>query len=358
MSPSSAPTSSRQVPRHLLWHPFLRVMAPGRYPAGGRYRPVMSHQPRTGISGLCGRSAGLSRATGGRHRWEVEADRTSVARMEHPDAFDTSASRPTSTSSPSNPAGLDLRLLAQDQHTRIPQTVAAPVKLAAFHRRALEGKTINTSVTLNKQGDGWWLDALVRRGGSHPERAVCPSGRRGCGHRQLRHDERRPTLWHVSWQAPRTSPACPGEAAASRPNCASAWRRKASRAPGGASPGMCARRSTARSTSALPSAREAQLAYEQLSVAKHEVQGARHECVSCTPPTWRISLSRSPGLAAKSGRAGNESQERLHLAGVQRVSLSRSRQPTQPANVLLHGLWLQRTCRSQRIDQHRTPPGS
>jgi putative transposase-like DNA-binding protein len=32
-----------------------------------------------------------------------------------------------------------------------------PVKLAAYHRRALEGKTINTSVTLNKRGDGWWL---------------------------------------------------------------------------------------------------------------------------------------------------------------------------------------------------------
>ena len=32
-----------------------------------------------------------------------------------------------------------------------------PVKLAAYHRRALEGKTINTSVTLNKRDDGWWL---------------------------------------------------------------------------------------------------------------------------------------------------------------------------------------------------------
>src|SRR6266700_6402130 len=32
-----------------------------------------------------------------------------------------------------------------------------PVKLAAFHRRTLVGKTINTSVTLNKRGDGWWL---------------------------------------------------------------------------------------------------------------------------------------------------------------------------------------------------------
>jgi hypothetical protein len=32
-----------------------------------------------------------------------------------------------------------------------------PVKLAAYHRQALAGKTINTSVTLNKRADGWWL---------------------------------------------------------------------------------------------------------------------------------------------------------------------------------------------------------
>jgi hypothetical protein len=32
-----------------------------------------------------------------------------------------------------------------------------PVKLATYHREALADKTINTSVTLNKRGDGWWL---------------------------------------------------------------------------------------------------------------------------------------------------------------------------------------------------------
>src|SRR6266567_1296243 len=32
-----------------------------------------------------------------------------------------------------------------------------PVKLADYHREALAEKTINTSVTLNKRGDGWWL---------------------------------------------------------------------------------------------------------------------------------------------------------------------------------------------------------
>jgi Putative transposase DNA-binding domain len=41
-----------------------------------------------------------------------------------------------------------------------------PVKLAAYHREALAGKTINTSATLNKRGDAWWLtlsyDEVVR----------------------------------------------------------------------------------------------------------------------------------------------------------------------------------------------------
>jgi Putative transposase DNA-binding domain len=41
-----------------------------------------------------------------------------------------------------------------------------PVKLAAYHREALAGKTINTSVTLNKRGSAWWLtisyDEIVR----------------------------------------------------------------------------------------------------------------------------------------------------------------------------------------------------
>ncbi|MFL5592093.1 MAG: RNA-guided endonuclease TnpB family protein [Ktedonobacteraceae bacterium] len=32
-----------------------------------------------------------------------------------------------------------------------------PVKLAGYHRRMLAGKTINTSVTLNKRDTGWWL---------------------------------------------------------------------------------------------------------------------------------------------------------------------------------------------------------
>jgi Putative transposase DNA-binding domain len=32
-----------------------------------------------------------------------------------------------------------------------------PVKLAEYHRKVLKGKTINTSVTLSKRGDGWWL---------------------------------------------------------------------------------------------------------------------------------------------------------------------------------------------------------
>jgi transposase len=36
-------------------------------------------------------------------------------------------------------------------------TIRVPVKLADYHRDALKDKTINTSVTLNKRADGWWL---------------------------------------------------------------------------------------------------------------------------------------------------------------------------------------------------------
>ena len=35
--------------------------------------------------------------------------------------------------------------------------ILVPVKLADYHRQTLKGKTINTSVTLNKRGTGWWL---------------------------------------------------------------------------------------------------------------------------------------------------------------------------------------------------------
>jgi transposase len=35
--------------------------------------------------------------------------------------------------------------------------LVVPVKLADYHRKTLKGKTINTSVQLNKRDDGWWL---------------------------------------------------------------------------------------------------------------------------------------------------------------------------------------------------------
>lgn len=37
------------------------------------------------------------------------------------------------------------------------RTLRLPVKLAAYHREMLVGKTLNTSVTLNKRGGQWWL---------------------------------------------------------------------------------------------------------------------------------------------------------------------------------------------------------
>jgi hypothetical protein len=46
------------------------------------------------------------------------------------------------------------------------KVLLVPVKLADYHREALEGKTINTSVTLSKRENAWWLtlsyDQVVR----------------------------------------------------------------------------------------------------------------------------------------------------------------------------------------------------
>jgi Putative transposase DNA-binding domain len=35
--------------------------------------------------------------------------------------------------------------------------IRVPVKLADYHHKALEGKPLNSSVTLNRRADGWWL---------------------------------------------------------------------------------------------------------------------------------------------------------------------------------------------------------
>ncbi len=49
-----------------------------------------------------------------------------------------------------------------------------PVKLAAYHRKVLSGKTLNTSVTLHRRASGWWLtvsydeEVPVRTDGSAP----------------------------------------------------------------------------------------------------------------------------------------------------------------------------------------------
>ena len=37
------------------------------------------------------------------------------------------------------------------------QPILLPVKLAEYHRQALAGKTLNTSTTLTRKSDGWWL---------------------------------------------------------------------------------------------------------------------------------------------------------------------------------------------------------
>jgi len=56
---------------------------------------------------------------------------------------------------PSEDSTFDYWLQISTLELRKPLLV--PVKLADYHRQALEDKTINSSVQLNKRADGWWL---------------------------------------------------------------------------------------------------------------------------------------------------------------------------------------------------------
>jgi len=51
-----------------------------------------------------------------------------------------------------------LRISTLDKGTPI----RLPIKLAAYHRRMLGGKRINTSVTLTRKSSGWWLTLTVQ----------------------------------------------------------------------------------------------------------------------------------------------------------------------------------------------------
>src|SRR6266516_1704128 len=56
---------------------------------------------------------------------------------------------------PSEDSGFDYWLKISTLAFRKPLLV--PNKLADYHRQALKGKTINTSTSLNKRGESWWL---------------------------------------------------------------------------------------------------------------------------------------------------------------------------------------------------------
>jgi hypothetical protein len=64
------------------------------------------------------------------------------------------------TMEPSEDSTFDywLRISTLDKGTPI----RLPIKLAAYHRRMLDGKRINTSVTLTRKPSGWWLTLTVQ----------------------------------------------------------------------------------------------------------------------------------------------------------------------------------------------------
>ena len=223
-----------------------------------------------------------------------------------------------------------------------------PVKLADYHREALKGKAINSSVTLNKRGDGWWLTlsydqvVAVHTEPSAPVVGVdvgianfvtTSDGRHyGTFHGKLRERQKRDREKRRRKAKLRKCLEKKGvkqlplheqqERAASRPP----------RAPGdqpGGQPVLCRARG-------LPVRLRAPLGGD------HEVQGAGHE---------RLPVRLQPGAHPQTDRlecrqarsCRHQGQERLYLPGVQRVPLRGPGQPAQPANVLLSGLRPQRT---------------
>jgi hypothetical protein len=92
-----------------------------------------------------------------------------------------------------------------------------PVKLADYHRKALTGKTVNTSVTLNMREDGWFLtlsyDEVVPVKTDPSAQAVGIDV--GIANFVTTSDgKRRQALRHVSWETSRTTKARPRETAA------------------------------------------------------------------------------------------------------------------------------------------------
>ena len=232
-----------------------------------------------------------------------------------------------------------------------------PVRLAAYHREALKGKTINTSVTLNKRGDGWWLTLSydqvvpVHTAPSAPVVGVdvgianfvtTSTGKHyGTFHGKLRErqkrdrEKRRRKAKLRKCLEKKGVKKLPSTSSKSGQRLARHVRQEINRAVN-----QC-----------FTEHEDCAVRLRTPLRGHHEVQGACHE---------RLFVRLQPGAHPQANslecrqtrQSSNQGQERLLLAGVQCVSLSRQSQPAQPANVLLCGLWLQHACRSQRGDQH------
>ena len=87
-----------------------------------------------------------------------------------------------------------------------------PVKLAEYHRKVLEGKAINTSVTLNKRDSGWWLTLSYDEVITVQTEPTAPVVGVDVRDRQFLNHQYRQALWHLSRQTARTAEAGPREA--------------------------------------------------------------------------------------------------------------------------------------------------
>jgi len=260
---------------------------------------------------------------------------------------------------PSEDSSFDYWLRISTLHFR--KQLLVPVKLADYHREALKDKTLNSSVTLNKRGESWWLTlSYDQRVQVHTE-PTAPvigvdvgianflttsdgkhygtfGGKLRDRHKRDREKRRRKAKLRACLKKKGVE-KLPSTSSRSGQRLARHVRQEINRAVN-----QC-----------LNEHPLAHLAYEHLSVASMKFKARAMNAylyasnLAHIPKqlTWGVSKR---GMSARQVKSAYSSQEYC-------VSLSRSSQSPRPANVLLCRVWAAGACRSECSNQSGTPMG-
>lgn len=237
--------------------------------------------------------------------------------------------------------------------------ILLPVKLARYHKQALEGRDINSSVVLARQGGRWWLtlssDEQVKV--ETPKDAPVIGVDVGIANFLTTSDGKHYGTFHGKL--------------AKRHKWDRAKRRRKTKLR------ACLKR---KGVKHLPSTRSRKLARQVRKADQSrgqrglhclsrpsgclraaepggdEVCGAGDECLSLRLQPW--AHPQAACLGCKTGcEACHTSEKCVQFARVFALSLYRSRKPAKPADVLLCGLRLHLPCRWQRGTESGEPPG-